>query len=78
LGILSTAFAFVLYYRILATAGAVNMSLVTFLVPINAILLSVLFLNETLEFKHILGMAVIWLGLAIMDGRFFKQSIPLE
>lgn len=54
------------------------MSLVTFLVPINAILLSVLFLNETLEFKHILGMAVIWLGLAIMDGRFFKQSIPLE
>ena len=75
LGVLSTAFAFTLYYRILATAGAVNMSLVTFLVPISAIFLGVLFLNETLEFKHILGMAVIWLGLAIMDGRFFKRPI---
>jgi drug/metabolite transporter (DMT)-like permease len=75
LGVLSTAFAFILYYRILATAGAVNMSLVTFLVPISATFLGVLFLNETLEFKHIWGMAVIWLGLAIMDGRFFKRPM---
>lgn len=72
LGILSTALAFILYYRILATAGAVNISLVTFLVPVSAIILGVLFLNERLEVKHFVGMTVIWLGLAIINGRFFK------
>ena len=72
LGALSTALAFILYYRVLATAGAVNISLVTFLLPVSAIFLGVLFLNERLEIKHFTGMTVIWLGLAIIDGRFFK------
>ena len=34
LAALSTAFAYLMYYRILATAGAVNLMLVTFLVPV--------------------------------------------
>ena len=72
LGALSTALAFILYYRVLATAGAVNISLVTFLIPVSAIVLGVLFLNERLEIKHFTGMAIIWMGLAIIDGRFFK------
>ena len=72
LGALSTALAFILYYRVLATAGAVNISLVTFLIPVSAIVLGVLFLNERLEIKHFTGMAIIWVGLAIIDGRFFK------
>jgi len=77
LGVLSTAIAFILYYRILATAGAVNISLVTFLIPISAIILGSLFLNEALEDRHFLGMAVIWLGLTIIDGRFFKRTTKL-
>ncbi|MZH04108.1 MAG: DMT family transporter [Nitrospinae bacterium] len=72
LGALSTALAFILYYRVLATAGAVNISLVTFLIPVSAIILGVLFLNERLEIQHFTGMAIIWLGLAIIDGRFLK------
>ena len=72
LGALSTALAFILYFRVLATAGAVNISLVTFLIPVSAIALGVLFLNERLEIKHFTGMAIIWVGLAIIDGRFFK------
>jgi drug/metabolite transporter (DMT)-like permease len=59
----------------LATAGAVNISLVTFLIPVSAIFLGVLFLNERLESQHIVGMAVIWLGLAIIDGRIFKWNL---
>ena len=62
LGALSTALAFILYYRVLATAGAVNISLVTFLIPVSAIVLGVLFLNERLEIQHITGMAIIWIG----------------
>ncbi|MFN9951555.1 MAG: EamA family transporter, partial [bacterium] len=34
---LSTALAYVLYFRILATAGATNLLLVTFLIPASAI-----------------------------------------
>lgn len=66
---ISTALAYVLYFRILATAGATNLLLVTFLIPVSAILLGALALGETLEPRHFLGMALIGLGLAAIDGR---------
>lgn len=69
LAAVSTAFAYIIYYRILATAGAVNLMLVTFLVPVSAIILGALFLGERLTPVHFLGMAVIGLGLAAIDGR---------
>lgn len=68
-GLLSTALAYVLYFRILAVAGATNLLLVTFLIPVVAILLGVLVLGETLLPQHILGMGAIGLGLACIDGR---------
>lgn len=66
---LSTALAYVLYFRILATAGATNLLLVTFLIPVSAILLGILVLDEALLPKHLAGMALIGLGLAAIDGR---------
>lgn len=66
---LSTALAYVLYFRILSTAGATNLLLVTFLIPVSAITLGVLFLNESLLPKHIAGMTLIGIGLAAIDGR---------
>lgn len=72
LGALSSALAYIIYYRILAAAGAVNLLLVTFLVPITAILLGALFLHEHLAVNHFLGMACIGLGLAAIDGRVFR------
>lgn len=69
LAALSTALAYILYFRILATAGATNLLLVTFLIPVTAILLGVLVLGETLQPKHWIGMGLIGLGLAAIDGR---------
>lgn len=66
---LSTAFAYILYFRILATAGATNLLLVTLLVPVTAILLGVTVLGEVLLPKHLIGMAAIAIGLAAIDGR---------
>ncbi|MGH6629830.1 MAG: DMT family transporter, partial [Burkholderiales bacterium] len=79
LALLSTAVAYILYFRILATAGATNLLLVTFLVPVGAILLGIFALGETLEFKHLLGMALIALGLAAMDGRPWRalRAMPV-
>jgi drug/metabolite transporter (DMT)-like permease len=67
--LLSTALGYVLYFRILATAGATNLLLVTFLIPVSAILLGALVLHETLLPRHFLGMALIGAGLAGIDGR---------
>lgn len=70
---ISTALAYVLYFRLLATAGATNLSLVTFLVPVSAILLGTLFLGEVLQPRHFVGMALIGLGLAAIDGRPWRM-----
>ena len=72
IAVLSTALAYLLYFRILATAGATNLMLVTFLIPISAILLGVLVLGERLEPQHLLGMALIGAGLAAIDGRLLR------
>ena len=69
LALLSTALAYVLYFRILAAAGATNLLLVTFLIPVTAILLGAVVLGERLEPRHFAGMALIGLGLALIDGR---------
>ena len=72
-GLLSTALAYVLYFRILAAAGATNLLLVTFLIPVSAILLGVLVLGEQLLFRHAGGMALIGLGLMFIDGRLPRR-----
>lgn len=69
LALVSTAFAYVLYFRILASAGATNLSLVTMLVPPTAILLGILVLGENLQGHHLLGLMLIIAGLIVIDGR---------
>ncbi len=69
LALLSTAAAYVIYFRILAAAGATNLLLVTFLIPPSALLLGATFLDERLDQAAFIGMALIALGLAAIDGR---------
>ena len=79
LALLCSAFAYVLYFRLIDSAGATNALLVTLLVPPVAILLGGLFLNETLAQQDFLGLGLIALGLAAIDGRvlnFFRRSSP--
>lgn len=72
LAVLATALAYVIFFRILATAGATNLMLVTFLIPVSAILLGALVLGEVLAPKHFAGMALIAVGLAAIDGRLLR------
>lgn len=69
LALLSTAAAYVIYFRILAAAGATNLLLVTFLIPPSALVLGATFLDERLDRAAFIGMALIALGLAAIDGR---------
>lgn len=71
LGLLSTALPYILYFRVVRSAGASNVVLVTFLVPPVAILLGAAFLDERLERADLIGMALIGLGLSMIDGRLW-------
>ncbi|MDQ4060429.1 MAG: DMT family transporter [Pseudomonadota bacterium] len=72
LALLSTALAYVIYFRILTAAGATNLLLVTFLIPVSALVLGMGVLGERLELRHFAGMALIGSGLAAIDGRPFR------
>jgi drug/metabolite transporter (DMT)-like permease len=69
LAVFSTALAYIIYFRILASAGATNVMLVTLLVPVSAILLGVVFLDESFTVQALVGMILIAAGLAAIDGR---------
>ncbi len=73
MAVFSTAVAYILFFQILASAGATNLMLVTFLIPVSAILLGVVILGEALKPQHILGMAFIGAGLAAIDGRAWRR-----
>ena len=74
LAVFSTALAYILYFKILASSGATNILLVTLLVPVSAIFLGLLFLNETLQWVNLAGMALIAIGLSAIDGRLWKRK----
>lgn len=73
LALVSTAYGYILFFRIMATAGATNTSLVTLLVPPSAILAGMLFLGERLDAFGIAGMLLVLAGLVVLDGRAFAK-----
>jgi drug/metabolite transporter (DMT)-like permease len=73
LALVSTAYGYILFFRIMSRAGATNTSLVTLLVPPSAILLGFLFLGETLEPTDAAGMLLIAGGLVVLDGRILPS-----
>jgi drug/metabolite transporter (DMT)-like permease len=76
MAVVSTALAYILYFRLLATAGATNALLVTLLIPVTAILLGAMYLGERLHLLHFAGMAVIGIGLLVIDGRIWNRIDP--
>lgn len=78
LALLSTALAYLLFFRILASAGATNLMLVTILIPPSAILLAALVLGEQLALRHLVGLVLIGLGLAAIDGRLWRRALALR
>ena len=77
LALLSSALAYLIYFRVIGRAGATNALLVTFLNPVSAIALGILLLHESLEPHQLAGMAAIFVGLAAIDGRPAKTIARL-
>jgi drug/metabolite transporter (DMT)-like permease len=72
LAVFCTAFGYVLYFKLIDSAGATNALLVTLLVPPIAIFLGALVLGEALAPDDFLGLGFIALGLAAIDGRLLS------
>ena len=79
LGALSTAVAYLLYFRLLRRVGPTNLLLVTFLLPIVALALGAVFLGEHIEIGDLAGLALILAGHAAIEGRIvglFRATSP--
>lgn len=73
LALSSTAIAYVLYFKLLASAGATNSAMVTLMIPVFAVLLGWYFLDEDLVWIHFVGMLLIAIGLSAIDGRAWQK-----
>ena len=69
LALLSSALAYLIYFRLIARAGATNALLSTFLIPVSAIIIGIVLLGESLSARQLAGMAAIFVGIAAIDGR---------
>jgi drug/metabolite transporter (DMT)-like permease len=69
LALVSTAFAYLVFFRLNASAGPTNVMLVTLLIPVTAMILGVLLLDETITVHQVAGALIIASGLVVIDGR---------
>lgn len=74
LSILGTALAYIVFFELLVRAGASNVMLVTLLIPVTAIILGNVFLDEAVQREELLGALIIAAGLLLIDGRVLKLA----
>ena len=68
LGVLSTAFAYLLYFQLIGTVGPTRTSTVTYLLPVFGSAWGALFLGEAVTWPLVAGCAVVFLGTALATG----------
>ncbi|MGH3045077.1 MAG: DMT family transporter [Gaiellaceae bacterium] len=73
LGVLGTAFALLIYFRLLTLYGASRSSLVTYLLPPVALVYGVLILDEKITLNAALGLVLILAGVALGSGASFLR-----
>lgn len=72
LALLSTALAYIIFFRVVARSGPANVLLVTMLIPVSAIAMGIVVLGETFDKIEVLGTVIIILSLAVIDGRVLR------
>jgi drug/metabolite transporter (DMT)-like permease len=75
LAVFGTAVAYIVFFKILVRAGASNVMLVTLLLPVTALALGNVFLDEPIQTKEIMGALIIGSGLLFIDGRVINRLL---
>ena len=74
LALFSTAVAYVIYFKLVSSAGPANAMLVTYVIPVTALILGNLALGEAITVRALMGMGIILAGLALLDGRLMQRK----
>ncbi|HET7555012.1 MAG TPA: DMT family transporter, partial [Gaiellaceae bacterium] len=78
LAVIGTALAQIILYRVLRSDGAARVSLVTYLLPVTALIYGMLLLGEPLTWEELAGMALILGGVALGSGAIrFPRREPV-
>ena len=78
IGLLGTAMAYPLYFKVLELAGASNLLLVTIIVPVFALSLDALLLGQLVSWSAMAGFGLVAFGLSVMDGRLYHRKDSLD
>ena len=76
IGFILTSAAFIVFYWVLPKVGPTNITMVTFIAPISALILGAWVLDEQLLPEQLFGMAAILAGLLLIDGRIIRVLRP--
>lgn len=75
LGVFATAVAFFIYFTLLEVRGALETSLVAYLVPIVATVAGVVLLGESITLPTIAGFLVVFLGFVLLKRRAIADLV---
>jgi drug/metabolite transporter (DMT)-like permease len=78
LGLVNTFIAYIIYYWIIRELGAARTSMVTYVTPGVGLALGAIVLNESVDWRLLLGAALIFSGIAIVNLRIFSRSARLD
>jgi drug/metabolite transporter (DMT)-like permease len=75
LGILGSALAYLIYFRLLRAWGPTRLSTVAYLLPLVGIVLGVVILGEAIDARILLGTALILGGVALVNSRRGRRRL---
>ena len=79
LGMLGTGIAYILSYRLIADVGPTRAAVVTYLIPVVAVTVGVLFLHEPFSFRLVLGGVLTVGGIVLLGyGRPARPVAPAD
>lgn len=69
MGVIASAAAFVVYYRLLQEMSAITLSLIIYVIPLVAVTADYIFLGEVIHLRTVIGMLIIFSGIWLSRGR---------
>jgi drug/metabolite transporter (DMT)-like permease len=79
LGILGSCVAYLLFFYLLNTWGVTRSTLVTYIFPVVGLILGIVFLDETLDWRLVVGSVLVVSGIAVVNlrpTRIFPRMTP--
>ena len=76
--LLLTILGYLSYYWLVNRVGATNTSLVTFIIPVGAVIFGVTFNDESLDVSEMCGMLIIGFSLLLIDGRLWRKRADIR